>query len=361
MKEIKKLAGRKLVLVTAGIPAAGKSTLVNNLLGLKGEKAAKAKFGRKSVTKSVDYYEEKVHGIPVRIIDTPGLDAKDLSSKEVEEELATLSVLTDGKADLLLYCMRMTDRSDHDDKDERIVAKLTKAFGKEIWRHTILVLTFGDVALNQDEEDKDLVEEFTEDFEKALKKAGVNDVPVKSILSAQDIGCEFESVVKKIQQPEIIGVPVGRRAQVPPNWSHLLFKEIIKKCNYDAIPAMLMLQGISPEWAAKLLIMTGSTVGYAGGHIFGGVVGGGVGAVVGGGVGAVFGAVFGGGVGAMPGAVAGAEIGECVGILAGSCAGGVVASAGSGWGIAELTGLAKIIRARKKVEELNKKKENVDK
>ena len=346
------------MLVTAGIPGAGRSTLINNLLGLKGEKAAKTKFSLVSVTKSVDYYEEEVHGITVRIIDTPGLDAKDLSSKEVEEELATLSVLTDGKADLLLYCMKMTDRSDV--RDERIVMKLTKTFGKEIWKHTILVLTFGDAVLNQDEEDKDLLEEFTEDFEKTLKKAGVNDVPVKSILSAQD-SAEFESVLKKIQQPEIIGVPVGRQAQMPPNWTYLLFKEIIKKCNYDAIPAMLMLRGIPPQWAAELLMMAGSTVGYAGGHIAGGIIGSGVGAMTGAIVGTIVGAVCSGGVGAVPGAAVGGEIGEVVGVVMGSCVGGVVAGAGSGWGVAELTGLAKIIKARKKVEELKKKKETVSK
>ena len=191
VEEIEKLARKRpLVLVTAGISGGGRSTLINNLLGLKGEKAAKTKFSLVSVTKSVDYYEEEVHGITVRIIDTPGLDAKDLSSKEVEEELATLSVLTDGKADLLLYCMKMTDRSDY--RDELIVMKLTKTFGKEIWRHTILVLTFGDVALKQDEKDKELLEEFTKDFEQALKKAGVCDVPVKPILSTKDN--EVESI-----------------------------------------------------------------------------------------------------------------------------------------------------------------------
>ena len=335
------------MLVTAGIPGAGKSTLINNLLGLKGKKAAKAKFSRKSVTKHVDYYEGEVHGITVRIIDTPGLEAKDLSSKEEKEELATLSVLTDGKADLLLYCMKLTDRSD--DRDERIVMKLTKAFGKEMWRHTVLVLTFGDVALNKDG-DRDLLEEFTEDFEEALKKAGVFDITVKSILSSQNIESDHE-----VQYPAIIGVPVGVSTDTPPNWISSLIKEIIKKCKFDAIPAILMLQGMPPEWVAKVLRQAGALFGSVGGAAVGGGVGSVAGSVVGMGIGAAVGVIF-GGVGAAPGAAAGAVIGESIGTSAGM----VFGSAGTAWCVDELTGLAKIIKARKRVEEL-KEKRNVKK
>ena len=83
--EIKKWEGskRRLVLVTAGRAGMGKSTLLNNLLGLKGETAAESKPGAKSATKTD---EEEVHGITVRIINTPGLEAKDLRSEEEEEE-----------------------------------------------------------------------------------------------------------------------------------------------------------------------------------------------------------------------------------------------------------------------------------
>ena len=370
--EIKKWEGskRRLVLVTAGKAGMGKSTLLNNLLGLTGEKAAKSKPGAKSVTKTVDYYEEEVHGITVRIIDTPGLESKDLSSEEEQEALATLSVFSDGKVDLMLYCMALVGR--FDDSDERIVKKLTTAFGNEIWRHAILVLTFGDVVLNQDEGDRDLLEGFTNEFEQVLKKAGVSDVPVKSILSVQDVDSEFESALEKVQQPEIIGIPVGQHTEKPQDWAILLFKEIIKKCKIDAIPAMLVVQGITPHWVAEVLKVAGDVSAGTAGGVARFVTGAGPGlvaGVLGGVVGAVVGAAF-GGIGAIPGAALGAAKGA-----------GIGAAVGIGGGIAinrlggrifegmhakrlveELTGLVMILKARQRVEELQAaKKANEEK
>ena len=50
---------RRLVLVTAGRAGVGKSTVLNNLLGLKGKKGAEAKSSARSVTKYVKCYEEE--------------------------------------------------------------------------------------------------------------------------------------------------------------------------------------------------------------------------------------------------------------------------------------------------------------
>lgn len=348
------------MLVTAGKPGAGKSTLINNLLGLRGKKAAESMAGPDSVTKAIDYYEEEVDEIPVRIIDTPGLEAMDLSRQKDQEALEDLSVLTDGKADIMLYCMRLTDRAD--EKDECIIQKLTRVFGKEIWRHTVLVLTFGDAVLNQDEGDRDILERFTRKFEEFLKKAGVGDVPVKSILSAQDAGSELES----IQQPGIIGVPVGRHTTSPQDWRDLLFKEIIKKCEIDSIPAMLVLQGMTPGWIQAVLGLgglVGMGAGWVGGLAAGAAAGGTAGASIGGVVGGVFGAAF-GGVGAIPGAAVGTAIGEGIGLVTGAVTG---AGAGIAAGVGTLNATARlsdewftyaaIIRARKRVEELKMKKE----
>ena len=358
LEDIKKSLKRPLVFLTAGKPGAGKSTLINNLLELKGKKAAESEASPNSVTKAIDYYEEEVHGITVRIIDIPGLEARDLTSKKQQETLEDLSVLTDGKADIMLYCMKLSDRDDG--KDERIVQKLTKAFGKEIWRHTVLVLTYADAVLNQNEGDRETLERFTSMFEEVLKKAGVNDVPVKSIL-AQDAGSESESV----QQPKIIGIPVGRHTESPKDWRYLLFKEMIKKCKIDSIPAMLALQGLTPDWVATVLGLggfVGTSVGLIGGIIGGGAAGVSVGGVVGGAVGGAIGSVF-GGIGAIPGAAVGKLIGGGIGVAAGSmtgtttgCVTGLMAGHGATLLGEKLMGFVTIIGARKRVEELKKKK-----
>ena len=159
-----------------------------------------------------------------------------------------MSLLADEKADLLLYCISLAGRFQKD--DQRIVYKLTKAFGSEIWRHTILVFTRGDTELTDDEEEnRELLKEFTEEFEKALKKSGVRDVPVRSSLSTRDVSAGSESELVK---PEIVGIPVGKHLKSPPDWAPLVFKEVVKRCRMNALPAMLVLQGITPHMVAEL-------------------------------------------------------------------------------------------------------------
>ena len=308
-------ARRDLVIVTAGKPGVGKSTLINNLLGLKGEQAAKAKGGAKPVTKFVDHYDGKKYEITVRIFDTPGLEATG-SSEQEQKTLATLSVLT--RVDLMLYCISLAGGRISGD-DQRVVEKLTQTLGREIWRHTILVLTHGDTELSggSTSEYKEAVESFTEVFGELLNNAGIGDVPVKSILN---IGPDF--VVLK---PEVVGIPVGRHIKAPPNgWAPLLFKEIVKRCRIDAIPALLALTGITPSNIRKLAKITVKGVGFTSLlAVVGGVVVGAAGGVAGAAAGAAV-----GGVGAIPGAVVGVKAGAKVGAVIGAVGGGAVGAVG---------------------------------
>ena len=314
------------------------------------------------MTTNVDYYEEVVHGITVRIIDTPGLEAIDLNSKKEQEQLATVSLLADEKADLLLYCISLAGRFQED--NQRIVYKLTKAFGSEIWSHTVLVFTRGDTELTDDDkENRELLEEFTEEFEKALKNAGVRDVPVRSSLSTRDVSADLESELVK---PEIVGIPVGKNIKTPPDWVLSLFKEVVKRCRMNAIPALLVLQGITPRKVAELLSMAGSVAGGAIGAVCGGIGGASVlawlGLVVGGVVGGVAAGVATGGLGVVGGALVGAEMGADTGFGIGALGGAAISVLPGGiFGrmtvkrkVEEWTGLAVIIKARQNVEELKK-------
>lgn len=345
---MKKLEGRKeetLVLATAGASGVGKSKLINNFLGLKGKKVAESGHSVRSVTKDVDVYEEVVHGTRVSIIDTPGFESWDLSSKDEAEALAALSVQFEGKADILLYCINVSSRFDA--KEEYIVKKLTKAFGKKIWQHAILVLTHADRILEEESEKKleSLVEDFTKEFHKVLAKADV-DVCVSPVWESSEVNINGG----------IVGIPVGNR-DCPENWKCLLLKEVIKKCDIDAIPAILKIQGIAPLWVARAL---GGVLGAADAAAGGGTIGGIFGCVIGASIGAAVGA----GVGTLPGAVTGAAVGFWIGAASGAGVVGVPSAIVGGIDggkhpsefVQELTGLAMIIKARHLVEEKKKAK-----
>ena len=265
---------RRLVLVTAGRTGVGKSTLINNLLGLKGKEAAM--WTARSVTIAVYFYEEEKYGILVCIIDTPGLESGDLTSEQEQEALARLTSY--GKPDLLLYCISLTDRFQK--YDDRIVETLTETFGTEedrgeIWRRAILVLTFGDVVLQGDEKEKrELLQIYTDNFERALKKAKVSDVSVKYMLSTKDINIE-QDLGSALAKPVIVGVPVGWSIETPnpKDWVFLLFTEVIKRCRMDAIPALLGVGAVGGTVAGAAATGRGGIWGAVTGGFWGAVTG----------------------------------------------------------------------------------------
>lgn len=72
--------------------------------------------------------------IPVCIIDTPGLGAMDLSSKEEDLVLASVPVLTD--KDLLCYCMSLVGRFDN--KGEHAHCKAVD-YSILVWEYAIFL------------------------------------------------------------------------------------------------------------------------------------------------------------------------------------------------------------------------------
>jgi energy-coupling factor transporter ATP-binding protein EcfA2 len=325
---------RQITLVTAGRSGAGKSTLIGNMLQLKGDAAPKSQHHSTSTTTEVKLYQKSVNGIEVRIIDTPGFAATDVSETKI---IAELRAESGGKADMLLYCISILPDSKIDEQDEKIIKTLKVAFGHDIWRRAILVLTFANYVIHELEEGttlSGLVSDYASTFQSKLKKT----CPSLSVVSI--FSCDQNEV--KRSPKIIIALPAGRDPSKNlvegMKWDESIYMEVLKKCNPDAIPAFLNVRKPTPKFVRQIiqLIKIGTCVGI-GGAIVGGVVGAGLGALA-------------GGVGALPGAAVGADIGASIGfVLTGASAAGAAAVA---------TGVA-VFSAEQKHEEEEIKREEL--
>ena len=277
----KKSEKRPILFMTVGRSGAGKSTLINTLLQLEGEERANAEYSGKSVTTDAKKYDKKRNGVNVHIIDTPGLAVVDRSEDKERTTVAQIIALTEGKVDVLLFCVAVSPSSKIDDTEVKVISALTKAFGSQIWEKAVLVLTFCNLIGPRGPfkgELKKIATEYAEQFNVALKKTKVNSISSKSIMDIEP-GSSFDGIV---------AVPAGElptdQLVHSENWIASLYLEILKKCDPAAVPQLLQLRGLlSP------LMKT----------VAGGGAGAGVGACVGAfvlpGAGAIAGAAIGGG------------------------------------------------------------------
>lgn len=288
---------RPIVIALAGRSGAGKSTLLNNILELKGRDAATTGHDGRATTQHVTRHQQvKVGRVTIQILDTPGFDSLDVNESEI---LLDLERKSKGKADLLIYCASLLPTGKIGDTDKKIIKNLTKAFGKQIWKRAILVLTFANSVSKDPKNNNDyntLIKNYTENFEKCLDKASV-----KIKVSEPDIKIDESSESSN----NIRAIPAGQYVtdDLPnqKNWMEDLQKEIFRKCDTEALPQLLLLTG---RVKVKSVVKSAT-----GGAAAGGVVGAGVGAGIGGilvgvptlGVGAPLGI----GVGAVAGALVG--------------------------------------------------------
>ena len=123
------------VLIT-GRTGVGKSTLVNAILGQKVAEVGKSLDPQTSIVES---FEGKIHGITVRIWDSPGL--QDGLNNE-EAYLKDIEKKCKGKIDLFLYCISMTTpRFTQGSRDIDAMCKLTSKLGKDLWKNAVIILT----------------------------------------------------------------------------------------------------------------------------------------------------------------------------------------------------------------------------
>ena len=131
-------------IITAGIPGSGKSTLVHNLLQLRGGSTPQAAgFTPSSATRTNEVYRGEIRGRNVQVIDinSPVSDEKGAQALATELKSTTGS----GRVDVLLYCVSMSPNTKVEGGDEKIIQALTMSFGRGVWDRAILVFTFANL------------------------------------------------------------------------------------------------------------------------------------------------------------------------------------------------------------------------
>ncbi|XP_011408247.1 PREDICTED: uncharacterized protein LOC105315335, partial [Amphimedon queenslandica] len=111
-------------MLVIGPTGAGKSTLINALLG---DTVAEVGHGAGSVQSEVKVHEGEHEGIQLKVYDTTGFsDTRGKSGNSIVKEIAEAK-----KFDLILICIRMDSRADEKVKDMfRVLAANIK---KEMW------------------------------------------------------------------------------------------------------------------------------------------------------------------------------------------------------------------------------------
>lgn len=126
-----------------GKSGVGKSSTINSLLG-EGTAAANA-FDRE--TKSVRVVEHKMHGMTLRLIDTPGLQPSSADIQYNSKIMADAKRFTrKHKPDIVLYFDRMDQPARVDLADLPLLKTITATFGAAVWFNAIVVLTHGSSA-----------------------------------------------------------------------------------------------------------------------------------------------------------------------------------------------------------------------
>ena len=279
-----------LNLVVIGKVGQGKSTLVNNLLGLTEGESHAARVGELATTKRVQLYSQKRYGAVVKVWDTPGLSNQtDMNEKILSE----ISEKTETKADVVLVCIAYAQGFRLDDSHQIVLSQLTKFYTKDFWTHAVIVMTMVNCASKM--QDKVSHHDYINNVDEELRKtisASLKDAGM-SMNDAQNIASKVPLLTA--------GYEPGNLPFEDEEWNRRLFRHCLENSDCHKVPKALEVESwtmIPPEVANTVVgtgvgVVIGAGLGAGAGAIIG-LVGGPAGAATGGWVGAVIGGVFGG-------------------------------------------------------------------
>ena len=307
--KVKKTGKRKATIMVAGRPRNGKSTALNNIFGLN----LTAKASAKSVTQVVNVNEvtKKIEGekdgekvkqeVTLRVIDTPGLGANDITKETIIKDMQKV---ISGEDYTLMYCLSVAPNTILLETDKAIIQNLHHTLGKEVWNKCVLLLTFSDYARDEfDDSEEDYInyiDSHAHEFQVLLKSIGADLPSVKTVFE-----CQSQKIIDKEKNPDgIVAIPVNKKPkkseEILPgilekdqDWTDIAFVELMKKTGEESREPFVffrypnLLLGTSTAGAgAAMGAAAGAALGILGGPI-GVYAGAGIGAVMGGAAGSM--------------------------------------------------------------------------
>ena len=241
----------KFGVLVIGRTGAGKSTLINNLLG---KQVAHVGHTLQSETPAVKVHEVEVEGVPIVVYDTPGLG--DIKGKEEEQRHLEImkGILKQKKVHLVVYCFQMNETT----MTSSIVGTFHKyhQIGVE-WKRSVIALTFAD-ALYVPKSEQPLAisqaqyfDEQLEFWQKELRKLKES-LGVPRICSCrQSLVCCQRSLTSELDA-EDVEPDVAQLLQICP--TSLLPKDHLPNGNPWYVPFWLhIVMILSPAAAAQFL------------------------------------------------------------------------------------------------------------
>ena len=270
----------EVTIVLAGRAGAGKSTLCNLLLNLEEKIPLKATPD----TLTPKSHETTKHGVKITIIDTPGFVNKDLKDPQK-------------KFDVLLFCISVDPASKFADSNPDIMQKLHEMYGKDVWKHCVVVFTFSNRALERSKkghsEEESIVsytrylDQFTKYFEKELMKLNISNVKAESCDSSHSPSETYIAAIPAGHNPDDQVLPGIRLHEDSEGWIDEIFFEMVRKskCNEK-----LVRYRYEKEVAKKVIInimagtvaagtLAGGTMAGAGAGVTVGILGGPIGLI----------------------------------------------------------------------------------
>ena len=283
---------RNVTIAILGKSGAGKTTLIYNLLGKESEVEMSPD---PSTDKFCSYTNEAGN---IKVIDCPGLQSSNRMS-----DLKRLSWHLRDKADLILLCISVGPGAKFDDGNLDIISCIQSAYGKEIWKHCIVVFTYSNVAwrrqrkskTNEDKEEKYKahIQSYAGKFKNALKKINTEGIKEKMMNALRRI--EVENItVKTIFEYDnlelargdlatLLAVPAGFGddddddmvmpgfQETNEDWKRILFDLMVIKCREEGQETLLKF-----KYGAKATLLTASVGGLGGALAVGAGVGAGI-------------------------------------------------------------------------------------